>query len=61
MSKSKGNFYIIKDLLDKGHSPKALRYMLLSNHYRQQLNSIPKSEKYSRNSSTTRKSKKFFI
>lgn len=38
MSKSKGNFFIIKDLLEKGHSPKALRYMLLSSHYRQQLN-----------------------
>ena len=38
MSKSKGNFYIIKDLLDKGHSPKALRYMLLSTHYRQKVN-----------------------
>jgi cysteinyl-tRNA synthetase len=38
MSKSKGNFFIIKDLLKKGHSQKALRYMLLSTHYRQQLN-----------------------
>ncbi len=38
MSKSKGNFFVINDLLERGHSPKALRYMLLSTHYRQQLN-----------------------
>ena len=38
MSKSKGNFYILKDILDKGHSPKAVRYLLLSAHYRQQIN-----------------------
>lgn len=38
MSKSKGNFYILKDVLDKGHSSKAIRYLLLSTHYRQKLN-----------------------
>lgn len=38
MSKSLGNFYTLGDLLDKGHSPVAVRYQLLSTHYRQQLN-----------------------
>ncbi len=38
MSKSKGNFYTLRDLLNKGYSPKALRYILLSTHYRKQLN-----------------------
>jgi cysteinyl-tRNA synthetase len=38
MSKSKGNFFIIKDILDKGYSKKAVRYLLLSTHYRQKLN-----------------------
>jgi cysteinyl-tRNA synthetase len=30
MSKSKGNFYTLRDLLKKGYSPKAIRYLLLS-------------------------------
>jgi cysteinyl-tRNA synthetase len=38
MSKSLGNFYTIRDLVDKGYSPKAIRYALLSSHYRQKLN-----------------------
>ncbi|MCP4137939.1 MAG: cysteine--tRNA ligase [bacterium] len=38
MSKSKGNFYTLKDLLDKGFSPRSMRYLLLSAHYRKQLN-----------------------
>jgi len=38
MSKSKGNFYILKDILGKGYSPKAIRYLLMSTHYRKQLN-----------------------
>jgi cysteinyl-tRNA synthetase len=38
MSKSAGNFFTLKDLLRKGHNPKAIRYLLLSTHYRQQLN-----------------------
>ena len=38
MSKSKGNFYTIRDLLDKGHSADAIRYLLLSVPYRTQLN-----------------------
>ncbi|MCX6834099.1 MAG: cysteine--tRNA ligase [candidate division Zixibacteria bacterium] len=38
MSKSLGNFYTLKDLLEKGYAPLAIRYQLLSTHYRQQLN-----------------------
>ncbi len=38
MSKSLGNFYTLRDLLDKNHNPRAIRYLLLSTHYRQQLN-----------------------
>ncbi|MGL4370243.1 MAG: DALR domain-containing protein, partial [Spirochaetota bacterium] len=38
MSKSLGNFYTLKDLIDKGYSPRAIRYHLMSAHYRKQLN-----------------------
>jgi cysteinyl-tRNA synthetase len=38
MSKSKGNFYTLKDLLAKGLDPLAIRYTLLASHYRQPLN-----------------------
>lgn len=38
MGKSLGNFYTVEDLVKKGYSPKAIRYLLLSTHYRQQLN-----------------------
>lgn len=38
MSKSLGNFYFLRDLLDKGYDPGAIRYLLLSTHYRQHLN-----------------------
>jgi cysteinyl-tRNA synthetase len=38
MAKHLGNFYTLKDLLDKGYNPRAVRYLLLSTHYRQQLN-----------------------
>jgi cysteinyl-tRNA synthetase len=38
MSKSLGNFYTLRDLLAKGHSPESIRYLLLSVHYRKQLN-----------------------
>jgi len=37
MSKSAGNFFTLRDLLDKGYNPKAIRYELLSTHYRQRL------------------------
>jgi cysteinyl-tRNA synthetase len=38
MSKSKGNQFTVKDLVDEGYSPMAIRYLLLSVYYRQQLN-----------------------
>lgn len=38
MSKSKGNFYTLRDLLQKGIDPLALRFLLLSTHYRKMLN-----------------------
>ena len=38
MSKSKGNYYILGDLVAKGYSPMAVRYALLSGHPRKQLN-----------------------
>ncbi|MBI2658349.1 cysteine--tRNA ligase [Candidatus Woesearchaeota archaeon] len=38
MSKSLGNFFTLRDLLGKGYNPKAIRYLLLSAHYRVQLN-----------------------
>jgi len=38
MSKSKGNFYTLRDLLDKNYSPRSIRFLLLSAHYRKQLN-----------------------
>ena len=36
MSKSKGNFYILKDIIDKGYDPMHLRLFYLSSHYRKQ-------------------------
>src|SRR5437762_7172736 len=38
MSKSKGNFFTLRDLLEQGYSPLAIRYLLLSVPYRKQLN-----------------------
>jgi len=38
MSKSLGNFYTLRDLLDKGYTGAEVRYLLLSTHYRTQLN-----------------------
>ena len=38
MSKSKGNFFVIPDLLERGHRPDAIRYLLIQAHYRSQLN-----------------------
>jgi cysteinyl-tRNA synthetase len=37
MSKSLGNFYTLRDLLDKGYKPMAVRYELMATHYRQKL------------------------
>ena len=37
MSKSVGNIYTVPDIIAKGYRPSALRYLLLSSHYRKQL------------------------
>jgi cysteinyl-tRNA synthetase len=37
MSKSLGNFFTLRDLLDKGYSPKSIRWVLMSTHYRKKL------------------------
>ena len=38
MSKRFGNFYTLRDLLAKGYDPIAIRFLLMSTHYRQQFN-----------------------
>ena len=38
MSKSKGNFYTLEDIINKGFSPVDFRMLLLSAHYRSQMN-----------------------
>ncbi len=38
MSKSLGNFYTLRDLLDMGYRPEAIRYLLASVPYRKKLN-----------------------
>jgi cysteinyl-tRNA synthetase len=38
MSKSLGNQYTLKDLLERGADPRALRYLFVAAHYRQKLN-----------------------
>jgi cysteinyl-tRNA synthetase len=38
MSKSLGNYYTLGSLLERGYRPSAIRYLLLSAHYRTQLN-----------------------
>ena len=38
MSKSKGNFWTLRELLAKGHDPRAIRWLLLTTHYRTPLN-----------------------
>ncbi len=39
MGKRFGNYYTVRDLVDNlGHDPMAVRYLLMSTHYRQQLN-----------------------
>jgi cysteinyl-tRNA synthetase len=38
MSKSIGNVYTVPDVVSRGYRPSALRYCLLSSHYRKQLN-----------------------
>lgn len=38
MSKSLGNYYTLEEVLKGGHTPEAVRYTLLSTHYRHKLN-----------------------
>ena len=38
MSKSLGNFHTVRELVDDGHDPAAIRWVLLSAHYRSELN-----------------------
>ncbi|MDX9755763.1 MAG: cysteine--tRNA ligase [bacterium] len=38
MSKSKGNFFTLRDLIGQGHHPMAIRYFIISNHYRSPVN-----------------------
>lgn len=38
MSKSKGNFHTLQNILDKGFSPMTFRLLMLSSHYRSQTN-----------------------
>jgi len=50
MSKSKGNFFTIRDLLDKGYTGAEIRYALLAAHYRTALNFTEDSLIQARNS-----------
>lgn len=38
MSKSIGNLFTVTDAMERGYEPRALRYVLMSGHYRHQLN-----------------------
>jgi len=38
MAKRFGNYYTLRDLIKMGYDPTAVRYLLMSTHYRQQLN-----------------------
>lgn len=38
MSKSLGNFFTLRDLVTKGHSPREVRFLLLTAHYRTKIN-----------------------
>ncbi|MBN1213498.1 MAG: cysteine--tRNA ligase [candidate division Zixibacteria bacterium] len=38
MAKSFGNYYTLRDIVAKGYPGRAVRYLLISSHYRQQLN-----------------------
>ncbi|MBT4165592.1 cysteine--tRNA ligase [archaeon] len=50
MSKSLGNYYTIRDILELNHPPLALRYLFLTSHYRNQLNFTLKNLQNSQNS-----------
>jgi cysteinyl-tRNA synthetase len=47
MSKSLGNYYTLRDLLAKGYDPKAIRYLLMSAHYKAPINFTEESLKAS--------------
>ena len=38
MAKSAGNFHTLRELLERGHDPRAIRWLLLGTHYRRNLN-----------------------
>jgi len=38
MSKSLGNFHTLRDVVDRGHSGRVIRWVLIGTHYRQSLN-----------------------
>jgi len=38
MSRSEGNFFTLRDLFKRGEDPRAIRYLLISTHYRRLLN-----------------------
>jgi len=50
MSKSLGNYYTIRDIVEKGFNPLSLRYFYLTGHYRTQLNFTLENLKNSQNS-----------
>ena len=58
MSKSLGNFYTLRDLLEKGYTPEEIRMVLLGTHYRKQLNFSEKALEQARQ--TIRTFKDFF-
>jgi len=38
MSKSKGNYYTLRDLIERGHDPRAIRFSLATSYYKHPLN-----------------------
>lgn len=38
MAKSAGNFYTIREVIEQGHDPMAIRLMMLQSHYRSEMN-----------------------
>lgn len=50
MSKSKGNFYRLADLLEEGYTASEVRYALIGAHYRRQMNFTLNKENISKNS-----------
>ena len=49
MSKSLGNYYTLRDLIDQGYDPRAIRFLLLSTHYRRKMNFTMKGLKDAEN------------